>query len=434
MNQGTTGYPVPQDVTLALDAQGDLIHLKLLDREYTDFRIPFSREDVEHGLESYAPDRGVDPLTSFGTNLFNTLFSDERRKAWWEQLGRVTTENGAVRLRILTNLERVQHLPWELLFDSSRQDFIALSGRVALVRTRPDGYDRQADLAPLQKLRILAVTADPDGSLQADEELASFRALITGGADTVVLETLEQATTKQVLQKLTAAQFDIFIFFGAGWREDRFSRAGGLRQAVALVPEGEGDNGLLKRNTLGAALLKAKVRLAVLNGSDTDWIARSLAKHVPAALGFREQVRPQTRRVSMEALSNAVLRGVPLDLGITGVRQAIDQSQPGSGEWCRLIFYLQPLDGNFLFAQGPQPTVTERTVADTEQNRELAKLMRLRQIYTTNLSALELGAVALSIGSPADLVTSLRTKLASLDDQITAVKGAPSRKTGDGNA
>lgn len=434
MALGITGYPVPQDVTLALDAQGELIHLKLLDNDYTDFQVPFSREDVEHGLESFTPDRGIDPLTAFGTRLFNTLFSDERRKAWWEQLGRVTTENGAVRLRILTNLERVQHLPWELLFDSSRQDFIALSGRVALVRTRPDGFDRQADLAPLPKLRILAVTADRDGSLQVDDELASFRDLIAGSTDTVELETLEQATTRQVLQTLATGQFDVFIFFGTGWREDRISKAGGLRQAVALIPEGEGDTGLLKRNTLGAALLRAKVRLAVMNGSDTDWIARSLAKHVPAALGFREHVRPQTRRVAIEALGNALLRGVPLDLGITGVRQAIDQSQPGSGEWCRLIFYLQPAEGNFLLAQAAQPTAVEIPAADVELNRELAKLMRLRQIYTTNLSALELGARTLSAGSPASLAETFRSKLANLDDQIAEARSTSSRNVRDGHA
>lgn len=428
MSQGTTGCPVLQDLSLALDAQGPRIHLKLRDREYTDFEVPFSREDVEHGLENYVPDRGDDPLRFFGAKLFNTLFSDERRKIWWEQLGRVTTENGAVRLRILTNLERMQHLPWELLFDSSRRDFIALSGRVALVRTRPDGYDRHADLAPLQKLRILAVTADPDGSLQADDELESFCSLISGCTDTIALETLKQATTEQLLQKLAAAQFDIFIFFGAGQREELVSKAGGLRQAIGLVPGGGEDDGLLNRNKLGAALLKAKVRLAVMNGSDTDWIARSLAKHVPAALGFREQVRPQTRRVSMDALGHVLLRSVPLDLGITGVRQAIDQSQPGSGEWCRLIFYLQPAHGNFLFIQGAQPATTEKAAADAEQSRELAKLMRLRQILTTNLSALELGSGALSIGGPADLVSSLRTRLESLDDQIRGAKGAPSKE------
>ena len=421
MNQRTTGYPVPRDVPLVFGAQGSQIQLRLHGREYTGFEVPFSREDVEHGLENATPERGVDPLRSFGARLFNTLLSDERRKTWWEQLARVTTENGAVRLRILTELERLNHLPWELLFDSTRRDFIALSGRVALVRTRP-GHDQHADLAPLQKLRILAVTADPDGSLQADDELESFCSLVSGGADTIALETLKQATTEQLLQKLAAAQFDIFIFFGAGQREERLSKAGGLRQAIKLVPGGDEDDGLLNRNALGAALRKAKVRLAVMNGSHTDWVARSLAKHVPAALGFREQVCPQTRRVSMDALGRVLLRRVPLDLGITGVRQAIDQSQPGSGEWCRLIFYLQPAHGNFLLAQGEQPTATESVAADVEQSRELAKLERLRQIVTTNLDA------PLSIASPVDLVTSLRTRLANLDDQITVARGAPSQE------
>lgn len=423
MNQRTTGYPVLRDVPLEFGAQGPQIQLKLHGREYTGFEVPFSREDVEHGLENYAPEPGVDPLRSFGARLFNTLLSDETRKTWWEQLSRVTTENGAVRLRIKTELERLNHLPWELLFDSTRRDFIALSGRVALVRTRPGGDGRHADLAPLQTLRILAVTADPDGSLQADDELESFCSQIRGDANTIALETLKQATTEQLLQKLAAAQFDIFIFFGTGQREERLSKAGGLRQTIKLVPGGAEDDGLLNRNRLGVALNKAKVRLAVMNGSHTDWIARSLAKHVPAALGFREQVCPQTRRVSVDTLVKFLLRRVPLDLGITGVRQAIDQSQPGSGEWCRLIFYLQHAHGNFLLAQGGQPTATESVAADARQSREVAKLKRRQQIVSTNLKS---GAPSIAI--PADLLDSLKTRQADLDDQIKAAREAPSQE------
>lgn len=464
MATGMTAYPPLHDVTLALDAQGDIIHLKLLGREYTDFRVPFSREDVERGLEDYGPERSVDPLAFFGTNLFNTLFSEERRRALWELLARVTAENGAIRLRVLTNLERVQHLPWELLFDSSRQDFIALSGRVALVRTRPDGYDRQAALAPLSKLRILAVTADPDGSLDAADELAAFGALIAGCSDRITLETLAQATTKTLLQKLAEGPFDVFVFFGAGSRDDRLSRAGGLRQSVRLVAEDAKDDGLFKRNELGAALFKADVRLAVMNGRDTDWIARSLAKHVPAALGFREQVRPQTRRMSIETLAKALLRGMPLDLGITQVRQAIDRNQPGSGEWCRLVFYLQPADGRFLLDPGAPATASAPAADDGEPSRELAKLMRLKQIYTTNLNALERGSATLStdgasrleelldklfdttpdvaaldqkeatptLGNPAALAKSYRDKLDGLDERIAEVKLTRPGRDGDG--
>lgn len=417
--------PPLEDISVTLNAQGEVIHLDLLGKRYSDFRVPFSRDEVEQALEDYAPNRiAVDPLVSFGSTLFNALFSAERGRALWDLLGQVTRENRALRLRILTNLERTQHLPWELLFDGSRNDFVSLSGRVALVRTRPDGYgmrrdgyDRTVQLPPLPRLRVLAVTADPDDSLRAAEDLAVLDELANAHSERIELCTLQQATKGQLKQTLARDHFDVFIFFGAGAVLRDISKAGGLRQALQLVAEADEDDGLVSRNKLGQDLRRAGVRLAVLNGSNSDWVARSLAKHTPASIGFRETMQRETRRVVVSSLFRALLGGLPLDLAVTAVRQAIDSAEPGTGEWCRLIFYLQPPDAAFLLPPPPRAVTPQREPL-AGMSREVAKLVRLREVYIANLNSMELSSSGLSGDVWLKEADVLRDKINSLTQQI----------------
>jgi hypothetical protein len=416
-----------EDVCVALNAQGDTIFLDLLGKQYSDFRVPFSRQEVEQALEDYASNQiGVDPLVAFGSTLFNALFAAERGRIFWEFLGRVTRDNQALRLRILTNLERTQHLPWELLYDGSRSDFVALSGRMALVRTRPDGYSRTASLAALPSLRVLAATADIDASLEAEADLAALQALAQAQPRRLQLQTLTSATKSSLKKALSTQKFDVFVFFGAGALLPDISKAGGLRQELQLIAESDADDGRLNRNKLGEDLRRAGVRLALLDGDDSDWVARSLAKHIPASIGFRETTRRDTRRVVADALFRALLVGQPLDMAVTAARQAIDRAEPGSGEWCRLIFFMQPPDGGFLLAPLP-PAEVPRPQTPSAPNREVAKLTRLREVYQTNLDALERNAVARRDEAWREQAEALREKVDTLSRQIDAAEGSGTR-------
>jgi hypothetical protein len=211
----------------------------------------------------------------------------------------------------------------------------------------------------------------------------------------VRLQTLTDATPATLRSALSSGRFDVFVLLGSGVLQDRLSKAGGLRQDLQLLPDGEGDDGRLQRNRLGQWLRNAGVRFAVIDGSHSDWVARSLAKQVPAALGFRETVRREARGILIPALWQALLDGQPLDLAVTELRQALDRALPGTGEWCRLIFYLQAGHGGILLpppqaqAEMPAPTVTP--------DRQLATLLRLQQLYRQNLDDLQR-----SVGLPSD--------------------------------
>jgi hypothetical protein len=413
-----------EDVVIAFKAQGTATSVVLPGASYSEFQIPFSREEVERGLADFSPQRvAVDPLTLFGSTLFNALFAGERGRALWDRVDRATRDDRAFRLRIHTNLERTQHLPWELIFDGSRQDFVSLSGRVALVRTRPDGYKPDAPMAPRPSLRVLAASASPVGSDGANDDLAALQALADRNADRLQLTSLRSATRGAIDQALAGAKFDLFVFFGDGQVMEEVSKAGGIRQALAAMPEPANPDGLIARNRLGEALWRAGVRLAVVDGSHSDWIARSFAKHIPSAIGFREQVTRATRSLAVPALLGALLQGEPLDLAVTTVRQALDRAAPGTGQWCRLIFYLQMPDGGFLLAPAgdpaavAEPALPQPPAAVT--NREAAKWMRLREVYRMNLASAERTQAAPDASRPLR-IQALRDKIDALEAKIDA--------------
>jgi len=292
------------DVVVSLDAQGERIHINLRDQRYDDFRIPFTRAEVEAGLDDYAPARAAsDPLVRFGATLFGTVFDGARGQALWALLDEVTRSNRALRLRIRSNLERTQHLPWELMYDASRGDFVALSGRVALVRTRPDDFHVPRQWPPLDRLRVLLVSAASPAHPGAEDDAATLAGtLAEAGGGQVLLQHLARPTPAALRQCLAGARFDVVVCLAAGVLQKELSKAGGLRQDLQLVPDGPDDDGRVGRNKLGQWLREAGVRLAVVVGPHSDWIARSWAKQVPASLGCRGELRADTRPVLAAAL------------------------------------------------------------------------------------------------------------------------------------
>lgn len=373
-----------EEFSIDLRAQGSDTYVTA-EGQRVDFRMPFTREEVEAALGDFAPNRvSTDPLVSFGSTLFSSLFSGELGRRLWQKMDEVEKSNRALRLRIVSNVERTQHLPWELLFDPSRGDFMSLSGRLALVRTRPENL--RETLSPLTSLRILAVTADPLGTMQTSTDLEILQRL-TSSDPRVQLNVIEGVTPERLAAALEGESYDVFHFAGSGEVLDRVSKRGGVRQALRFA--GESSSGvLLDRHDLGKMLSRANVRLAVLNGCHTDWVLRSLAKYIPFGIGLRDNVTVVSCLSICESLYRSILAGTPLDLAVTAARQAVDRAQPGTGDWCKLIFYLQVPTGEFLTTTPIMADASSKRPVSLRASREVAKLTRLIEVYEANLAAI----------------------------------------------
>jgi CHAT domain len=392
------------DFRISITGSGDQVTLQAGDTREP-FVIPFERDQVERALGDYSPSRiSTDPLTSFGSTLFSSLFSGKVGRQMWEQLADAEAGNRSVRLRIVTNLERLQHLPWELLFDPSRGDFISLSGRLALVRTRQDGVPDEP-LPPLSQLRILAAEADVQGDMDTHMDLQILRKFAGANPSVVELDVLEHATPEALRNKLANNSYDIFHFAGTGEVLPNVSKRGGIRQALRLWGSASIDP-LFNRHELGVLLGKAGVRLAVLNADHSDWIARSLARYIPSAIGFRESIWTEGCLVLCETLYPLLVAPTPLDLAVTAVRQAVNQRLPGTGQWCKIIFYLQTANGLLLLGSKSADGGSASIPKPEKRDKALAKLSGLLNVYERNLSA--------AVQSGSETVADLRQKVDEL--------------------
>lgn len=415
-----------EEFTIEFSANGPSTSLRAQGEDFGEFQMPFSAEQVQSELSDHSPSRvATDPLVSFGSTLFSALFAGPLGRRLWERFAEAERHNRGLRLRIVSNLERTQHLPWELLFDPSRGDFMSLSGRLALVRTRPDGFAWQHALPPLARLRILAVAADPDGVLQAQGDLVQLRQVAAAFPAAVDLHTISNVTPWQLEDALAQRRFDILHFAGTG--KNLVARHGpGVPQALQLVGI-QSEPVLLDRQRLGKMLEKGGVRLTVLNACDTEWVARSLAKYIPAAIGWRDKVRVESCLALCGALYRAFVAGNPLDLAVTATRQALDRALPDTGDWSKLIFYLQQPSGTFV-ADPTDPAAANAAPPRRQESREVATWTRLRDVYRSNLAELERSANRSSSGAGdyAARRAELTGKIDELSQRIADAAGGPS--------
>ncbi|MEO7360054.1 MAG: CHAT domain-containing protein [Gemmatimonadaceae bacterium] len=441
MNIGNTVVAELEDFAVSINGDSERTYVELDGVEYPNFRAPYSRQEIESALNDYAPDRpSTDPLSSIGSTLFNALFSGEVGRTLWRRMAEAERKGAGLRLRIRSNLERTQHLPWELLFDPSRNDFISLSGRVAIVRTRPDQLVPKDVMDALPQLRVLAVTADFTGELRTNEDLAILQRFAAQHPDRMVLTILDQASPELLRKRLSSETFDVFHFAGSGVVLPEISKRGGIRQALQLmniagsrsnnattteIGVSAGITPLLDRQELGKLLKKAGVRLAVLNACHTDWIARSVAKYIPSVIGFREIVRIESCLTFCDALYRPILAGAALDTSVTTARQAMNRLHPGLNDWCKIIFYLQQPTGAFLLAAVAQANAVE-AVASPGESKEVLKLTRLLELHERNLAVLNQNlASAPGIETYSTQVDEVQRKADDVRQQLAAAR-APS--------
>jgi hypothetical protein len=409
----SSGPDQVEDFRISLTGSGEEVTLQAGDTKEP-FTIPFTRDQVERALDDSTPNRiSTDPLTSFGSTLFSSLFSGRAGRQLWERFADCEAGNRGLRLRIVTSLERVQHLPWELLFDPSRRDFMSLSGRLALVRTRQEGYSEDP-LTPLSQLRILAAEADVTGSMATNQDLELLRKLKEDNPGVVELDILPRATSQALRDQLKDNSYDIFHFAGTAEVLPSLTKRGGLRQALRLFGSTSLDP-YFDSHELGDMLQRAGVRLAVLNACHSDWIARSLARYIPSSIGFREGIWAEGCVALCEALYPLVVSAIPLDLAVTAVRQAVDRRLPGTGQWCKIILYLQRPNG-LLFLEPETAMGGSAAVPKPEKHdKARAKLSGLLNVYERNLNA--------AVLSGSESVVDLRRKVDDLKRQIQVTPG-----------
>ncbi|HEU4534328.1 MAG TPA: hypothetical protein VFS00_09430, partial [Polyangiaceae bacterium] len=152
----------------------------------------------------------LDPVRALGEQLFRSLIEGGLGSRYHQAVARAAPRE--LRVCLATADRRLADLPWELLYDLKRQDFVALSVRTPLVRRWlvEGGDGAPAEAAPLRgPLRVLVVDASGGASGARSEIDALYKVGGLGVSDVV-----KAASASQLLEAVARGTEPLLHFIG----------------------------------------------------------------------------------------------------------------------------------------------------------------------------------------------------------------------------
>lgn len=335
-----------------------------------DLTPPFSDLELENFLLKIGrPRRGgrradtpeVDAVKKFGARLYAAVFRDEVMGCWRASLDEAARRESGLRVRLhLVSAPELADLPWEYLYNPSRNQFLALSKDTPVVRYL-DLPERIRPLEVQPPLRVLVMISSPNNfpKLDVEREWGNLSTAVGERVKThlLQLERLPRATLGALQHCLRQDEFHILHFIGHG-NFDPTTQDGNL-----ILEDEEGRGRPVSGQDLGVLLHDHKpMRLVVLNAcegarsSRTDpfaGTAQSLVQQgLPAIIAMQFEISDQAAIRFAQEFYAAVSDGYPVDAALAESRKAIFTDGYGP-EWGTPVLYLRAPDGLIFRVQRP---------------------------------------------------------------------------------
>jgi WD40 repeat protein len=358
------------------DVQGVVSGFPLDDRE-----LERHREAVREALlrsaatTRRAPPAGERPLRELGALLFDFLFPAEVRELLAAVSSQAAREGDLLQLRLRIRPPELAALPWELLYDRRRDEYLCL--QMPLVR-HLEVPEPVQPLAVSMPLRVLAMVAAPADLAELDVEREKQRlqdALARPAAAGLVQVTWVAGQTWQDLQAALDPGDHQSPRQRPGWHVFHFIGHGGFDEGsgegfLALADENGGTHRLGASN-LGLLLRHQRsLRLVVLNACESarasagdaysSTAAALMRRGVTAVVAMQYEISDDSAIDFSRCLYDAVARRFPADEAILRTRIAIKVNPRNSLEWVIPVLYLRSPRGE-LFDPGAPPTGASTT-------------------------------------------------------------------------
>lgn len=306
-----------------------------------------------------------------GAQLFDATFRGEVLTCWRRSLDMAQQQDRGLRLRLrLTQVPELANLPWELIYDSSRDRFLALSPETPLVRYM-DLPEPPPDLMPGLRLRVLAVIASPRGypALDVEREWANLAAALEElqRRGIVTLDRLEPPTLEALQRQLQTQQYHILHFLGHG----AFDPAG---NDSVLMLQAEDGAAQAVTGQVFSTLLQGhdQLRLVLLNAcqgaesSDRDpyaGVAQRLVRGgVPAVIAMRTAISDQAAIALARSFYAALANGAAVDSALAEARKALFTGCCAE-EWATPVLYMRAAEGQLWRQPEPEPLNWRKKIA-----------------------------------------------------------------------
>jgi CHAT domain len=301
-----------------------------------------------------APALQMDVVRDFGQRLYAALITGGIRDHYKALYAQSVGKNSGIRLRLeLAEAPDLLVLPWELLFDEDAYQFLALTEKIAVVRS----LGVSVPLRPLDvtsPLRVLVVAPQPRGTeaLKVQEEWRNLQAAMAGLQEDgkVVLEPVEPPTLRSLRERLTSlTSYQIVHFIGHGEFDAE------EEESYLALEDEKGDLDPVDGQLLATLLHSHEsLRLVVLNacqGGETSpshpfaGLAQSLVRQeVPAVLAMQSVISDDSAVEFSESFYRAVGLGRPVEAAVWAGRMAV-RSHVDLLEWSTPVLYTRLKDG-----------------------------------------------------------------------------------------
>lgn len=300
-----------------------------------------------------------------GQALYDSVFHGAIKEILENSLLAAKNLDEGLRVNLETDpaLPEISMLPWELLYDASQQNYLALSAYSPVVRQMkvPGTLPTLSFLPPL---RILVVISSPKGVASLDLEHESTQIRDNWGKRLdVQVDFLEIATISRLQEQLAATQYHVLHFMGHGDFDQE------IGQGVLVMEKEDGTADFLTGKSL-AVLLRDEptLRLVFLNACKTaensdqqtgnpfgGIASAALLGGAPAVIAMQFPVSDKAAITFANKIYGMLPGGHPLDYIVAEGRKAIFLQNNASTEWATPVLFMQQHSG-VIFSSGNRQT------------------------------------------------------------------------------
>lgn len=289
---------------------------------------------------------------AFGASLFDRLFIETGvYPTYRESLGMADAHGKSLRIKLRIVDPALTAIPWELLYEARRGEFLVLAQQTPLIRY----IEAPQPLQPLRislPLRILGVAVDPTGALDLEKEKAvvatAIAPLVRNGA--AALTWLNGGTWRDLQRSLRGAPWHIFHFIGHGGYDEA------ANEGFLLFADETGEVDPLSAIELGRLLAsQPSLRLAVINAchgatsvpaAPQSSIAGLLIRRgVPAVIAMQSALADRAAIELSHTFYESLSGGLPLEASLTEARIAVSLIARDRTDWAAPVAFLRAPDG-----------------------------------------------------------------------------------------
>jgi hypothetical protein len=288
--------------------------------------------------------RGIDPdaplRKSVGVKLFKALFSDDIGSAWNATRGWIEgNQADGLHIRLRIEPPELGLLPWELLCDPVRDEYLATAANLGLSRFL--AVPEPSKLPISFPLRVLVVVESPPGVPAIDaQEVSGLEAAIEGLAAGVQVDIRRNLTELEIHSQLQL-DYHVLHYLGHG-TGSKLVLTSSDRKKASSVDDRSFSQLVTGRPSLRLIVLSACHSSQGGAESVFEGVGPALVRQrLPAVIAMQyNTVQVDTAGVFSAKLYEALALGRPIDLAVNQARQALSARFLPDRDWSTPVLYL----------------------------------------------------------------------------------------------